>query len=345
MKLDYNGNLQFSRYLGKDTGLGHDKYTGRDIALDRTGNIFIAGSMGVTRVSPDGSRFGTYPNSIIDIEGAYGIALDSADNIYLVGSQAYGALKLTPAGAVLYRNSSLGGRAHDIALDGMNNAYVTGTMGFLKLNPVGSAIKLTSLGGAGFDIAYRDGYVYIVGSTNSASFPSTAGAFDTTYDPSGDAFVAVLDSNGNMVYGSYLGGAGYDAGRSIAVDDEGRIFVTGVTYSSNFPTSANAIDRTLTGIGDAFVAVIDPAGNGASDLLYSTYLGGGDPNVPPYLMPDRGLGISVDEFGAVYLTGETGSADFPPQTQSSPASFTDVFLMKMDLPLDGYKTYLPNVLK
>jgi hypothetical protein len=185
--------------------------------------------------------------------------------------------------------------------------------------------------------------VYITGRTSYPSFPSTAGAYDTTYDPSGDAFVAVLDSSGNVLYATYLGGSGFDAAKSIAVDDGGLIYVTGYTFSSDFPTTQNALDRGLSGIGDAFVTVINPGGNGSADLVYSTFIGGNDPAVPPYLMPDKGYGISVDEFGMVYLTGETGSSDFPPGEASSAGSFTDIFLMKLDLPLGAYTLSLPLI--
>ena len=93
------------------------------------------------------------------------------------------------------------------------------------------------------------------------------------------------------------------------------------------------------------MTVIEPNGNGMSDLLYSTYIGGNDPAVPPYLMPDRGLGIAVDDLGMVYLTGETGSTDFPANSESSSESFTDIFLMKLDLQLEEERIYIPIVLK
>jgi hypothetical protein len=158
----------------------------------------------------------------------------------------------------------------------------------------------------------------------------------------GDAFLAVLNTNGNVVYGTFLGGSGFDEGRSIAVDSMGRVYLTGYTYSSNFPTSLNSMDPTLTGIGDAFITVINPLGKGAADLFYSSFIGGNDPVFSPYLMPDRGLGIALDDVGNVYLTGETGSPDFP---TASSQSFTDAFLIKLKLELGGTKIYLPVIFR
>ena len=345
MKHDYDGDLIFSRYLGTGSGLGHDKYVGRDIAVNSSRNIFVAGSMGVAIITPNGSRIETYPNSTVDSVGAYGIALDAVDNIYLVGSQEYGALKLDPDGEILYHNTLLGGTAYDVALDGLNNAYIAGDFGFMKLDEDGEIQAYTNLGGIGYGVAYKSGLVYITGRTYSTAFPSTTGAFDTTYDPSGEAFVVVLDTSGNVIYGTYLGGSGFETGTSVAVDDGGSIYITGYTFSPDFPTTVLALDRDLSGIGDAFVTVINPNGNGLGDLLYSTFIGGNDPAVPPYLTPDKGYGITLDDLGMVYITGETGSPDFLTGGASSTTGFTDVFLMKLDLPLIVHTLNLPLVIR
>ena len=128
----------------------------------------------------------------------------------------------------------------------------------------------------------------------------------SNYYPS-DAFVAELDASGsNLVYSTYLGGAGADAAYGIAVDSAGHAFVTGFTFSTNFPYTANAKFKKLQCTNsfyfncNAFVTEI--ASNGGA-LVYSTYFGGTN--------YDIGKGIAVDTNGSVYVTGFTASTNFP----------------------------------
>ena len=97
------------------------------------------------------------------------------------------------------------------------------------------------------------GSAYVTGFTFSASYPTTRGAFDTTYDGRTDAFVTKLNASGSaLAYSTFLGGTSGDSGHGIAVRF-GRAFVTGVT-GSNYPTTAGAFDRTFNGgDGDEFV--------------------------------------------------------------------------------------------
>ena len=177
------------------------------------------------------------------------------------------------------------------------------------------------------DIAVDDaGNAYVVGTTYSRQFPVTAGAFDTvlndgraancedglTQKPCPDAFVVKLNGAGQLTYGAYLGGAeknipqtvenlgGNDYGVAVDVDSAGRIYVVGQTNSDDLRTTSGAYDRTFSYIDiglnpDVFLVKINPAGNGASDLLYSTYVGAGFVNTPH--------GMAVDANGVVYVTG------------------------------------------
>ncbi len=103
-----------------------------------------------------------------------------------------------------------------------------------------------------------------------------------------------------LSYSSYLGGSNYDAAYGIVVDASGNLYVTGDTYSTDFPVTAGVFQPTLGGNEDAFVTKINPAG---SALVYSTYLGGSG--------NDAGSGIAVDSSGNAYVTGGTGSSNFP----------------------------------
>jgi hypothetical protein len=113
-------------------------------------------------------------------------------------------------------------------------------------------------------------------------------------------FVAKLDATGRLVYSTYLGGSSDDIGFGIVVDASGAAYVTGYTFSDDFPTTPGAFGQMQGGLYDAFVAKLSADG---SALLYSTYLGGGN--------PDHGADIAVDGQGSVYVTGITQSEDFP----------------------------------
>jgi hypothetical protein len=113
----------------------------------------------------------------------------------------------------------------------------------------------------------------------------------------------------SLVYSTYAGGKVSDYGAGIAVDSAGNAFVAGTTQSSDFPTTANAIQPTLggaTGRFNAFVLAVNPQGTA---FVYSSYLGGN------YF--DQGMGIALDASGNAYITGSASSPNFP----TTPGSF------------------------
>lgn len=189
----------------------------------------------------------------------------------------------------------------------------------------------TYLGGSGGAVASAiavdaSGNAYVTG-VALTGFPVTAGALqsaDEAGQPTidGNAFVAKLNASGTaLVYATYLGGSGNatpnpemgDGGNAIAVDAEGDAYVTGYTWSSNFPVTQGALQTTNTAAANngsnAFVAELNPTG---SALIYSTYLGGnGTPADTDYDAGEIGYGIAVDASGNAYVAGETYSTDFP----------------------------------
>jgi hypothetical protein len=165
----------------------------------------------------------------------------------------------------------------------------------------------TYLGGRGDDEGFgiavdAAGNAYVTGHTASTNFPTTPGAFQTTFGGGfGDAFVSKLNAAGSaLLYSTYLGGSTDDLGSGIAIDASGDAYVTGHTDSSNFPTTAGAFQTTSGGFTDAFVSKLNTVG---SALLYSTYLGGSD--------GELGNSIAVDASGNAYVTGQTNSTNFP----------------------------------
>jgi methyl-accepting chemotaxis protein len=210
------------------------------------------------------------------------------------------------------------------------------------LNSPSAALALsTFLGGTDYDLASSvavdaSGNVYITGNTNSkADFPILNSA-QPILNGLGDAFVAKFSPNGALLWSTYLGGSQNDAVNAIAVDASGNVYVTGYTFSPNFPTTAGAAQKHFLGSEDAFVAKYSTNGT----LMYSTFLGGSS--------FDYGNGITVDAAGHVYVTGTTGSADFPTTpgvAQSKFGGFSDAFVAELDTAKGGtaglvYSTYL-----
>jgi len=187
-----------------------------------------------------------------------------------------------------------------------------------------------------------DGNAYVTGSTSSSNFPMAASTPFQDYNKGGsDAFVTKLNSEGTaLVYSTYLGGSGNDEGLGIAVDISGNAYVTGSTYSNDFPKAGTPapFQGTLSGGSgsDAFVTKLNSEGTA---LVYSTYLGGGS--------NDYGQGIAVDSPGNAYVTGYTDSSNFPMVAgdtpfQDSNKGGSDVFVTKINsegTELD-YSTYL-----
>src|SRR5262249_25520413 len=150
----------------------------------------------------------------------------------------------------------------------------------------------------------RLGDAYVTGYTQSTDFPTTPGAFQTACAGScayQDAFVTELSPTGSaLVYSTYLGGSNYEYGFGIAVDASGDAYVTGQTFSTDFPTTPGDFQsncgNNCSADGDAFVTELNPTG---SALAYSTYLGGSS--------YDNGYGIAVDASGNAYVAGLTES--------------------------------------
>ena len=297
-KVSGTGSLLWSTYLG-----GSGTEAGYGISVDGLGNAFVAGrttsSNFPTTGGFDTSLGGTEDAFITKVSGAGALLWSS----YLGGSGKDNASSIATDGSgdvfvVGYTESSnfptTGG--FDTALNGTSDAFVT------KVSGAGALLWSSYLGGAGSEganrVAANAGNAYIVGSTTSSDFPTTGG-FDTALGGLKDAFVAKVTGGGSLAWSSYLGGSGLDDGYGIAVDSSGDAFVTGETASSDFPTAGGFQATYGGGTADGFVAKISSSGS----LLWSSYLGGSG--------YDYGDSIAVDGSGDAYVTGETGSTNFP----------------------------------
>ena len=331
---DYNPNFMlmidpgYSTYLG-----GSDGDIGQSITVDSSGNVYITGltqssdfptqkpyqdskaggdwDAFVTKLNSSGSTltYSTYLGGSSLDEGL-GIAVDSFGNAYVAGR--------TNSSDFPTQNpfqSSYGGGNYD--------CFVT------KLNSSGNALTYsTYIGGSNEDDSRgvavdSEGNAYIAGMTESAYFPIQNPLQSSYGGGQCDAFVTKLNDSGNaLTYSTYLGGNGVDYCEGIVVDSFGNVYVTGRTYSSNFPTQ-NSYDDSLGGGSDAFVTKLNSLGN---ELVYSTYIGGSD-------SADHGFGIAVDGSGNAYLTGKTNSSDFPTQNpfqDSHGGGNEDAFVTKLN---------------
>ncbi|MBV9278989.1 MAG: SBBP repeat-containing protein [Chloroflexi bacterium] len=277
------------------------------LRLDDEGNLVLQGSPG-TLVESKPSIYQEIGRTRQVVAGRY-VILGPHDVGFRVAP--YDAARPLIIDPVLLSSTYLGGSANDqasgIAVDGAGDAYITG-------------------------------------STESSSFPVSNALYTTAAAPPG-AFVAKLNSAGTaLLYSTYLGGAGDDAGSGIAVDSQGDAVLTGVTKSANFPTvnglstPTDCLPSTLAPAGSglcgeykAFVAKLNPAGNG---LVFSTYIADSC-NAAAALVADCddfGLGIATDSQGSAYVTGQAfsdGLVVTPGAFQPVHRGIADAFVTKL----------------
>jgi len=332
-KISADGStLVYSTYVG---GSGND--SGNAIAVNSAGNAFVTGGTAssdfpvtgsadqqtygggsldafVLELATSGSMtFSTYVGgSGTDV--ATGIAVDGSGNTYIAGSTTSTNFPVV--------NSIQG------TIAGASNGFVT------KLHSAGtSLVYSTYLGGGTGDLASAialdsSNNAYVTGATENSSFPTTSGVFQSSCGTAAncngsiyDAFVSVIKADGSgFVYSTFLGGSGADQGIGIAVDSSGDAYITGSTQSSDFPTQS-AVQSTYGGVQDAFVSALNPQGTA---LLYSTYLGGSQ--------TDGGAGIAIDSNKNAYITGQTGSSNFPTAsaTQATLGGGNDAFVTELN---------------
>jgi hypothetical protein len=324
-KLNAAGSaLVYSTYLG-----GSVSDHGNAIALDSAEDAYLTGST-------CSSDFPTVSPLQAGLKGVCDgfVAELSAAGSSLVYSTYLGGSGTNASG------TNLSDEGTGIAVDSSGAAYVTGgtwSTDFPTVNPIqgyggdedaflckisanGSALVYsTYLGGSGQDggsgIAVdSSGNAYVIGSTLSSDFPAVNAFQPANHTPMyGTAFVAKLNSAGSaLVYSTYLGGSTMELGAGIAVDTSGNAYLTGATWSTNFPTvnPMQAANNSKYGGSNAFIAKMNPAG---SALVYSTYLGGSGHlfNLAPSGGGDSAYGIAIDSAGVAFVAGLTGSLDFP----------------------------------
>ncbi len=342
-KVDSSGNITLVTTIsGKAVDEAHA------IALDSIGNIYIAGSTTspnfptlrplqstaasgttgfIVKLSPSGGViYATYFGGTMGVSSVNGIAVDSANNIYVTGnttstdfphtaglpaSQVSNASTSTIAGAFFAKISSAGDRIlYSGVLASNQHACGAGSTCFLSaIFTTGVAIAVDGTGSA-----------YVAGNTFGTGLPTTGaalrasgiGAFVAKVNALGTAmtYVTLLGSANNLPGGAFSNSAPGNLVAAIAADDSGNAYISGSTTDSNFPVTAGAFQGRLAGIApgggfpppssDAFVAKLNPAG---SAMVWATFLGGSS--------ADAARTIAVDSRTNVWVSGTTSSNDFP----------------------------------
>ncbi len=304
-KFSINGeSLVYSTYLGGsgiDRGYGitlDDEYcayvTGetRSINFPITPGAFqtTRGYMFVTKIAADGGSLiysSFLGNSNTDI--SYDIAVDPQGSAYVIGRTTSTVLPTTPgAFQTTLPNTTGSGFITKVSPNGASLIYSTYLGGSFSESCLGIALD-------------TQGHAYVTGTTESADFPVTPGAFQTTFNEQ-EAFITKLAIDGSsLVYSTFLGGSDIDYGYGIALDTLGNAYVTGVTNSFDFPVTPGAFQTTKgPANGQPYVSKLSPSGD---SLIGSTYLGGSTASTV--------RDINTDIQGHVYITGSTSASDFP----------------------------------
>lgn len=309
--------------------------SGSAIAYDSaTGNVFITGETDGSTLTITGGAQTSYGGGSTDgflarvrpsagagsslLYSTYigGSGTDSGGGIAVSGTDAYvsGTTTSSDLGTVGGSQASSGGGQDAFA--GKYDTAVTGTTSLSYLSYLGgsntesgTAIAVNSSGNA-----------YITGFTSSTNFPTSSGALQTSLSSGTDAFVTEVSSTGSsVIYSTYLGGSGTDAGRGIQVDGSGYAYIAGGTDSTDFPLQS-AAQSSIGGNSDGFISKLDTTG---SFLVYSSYLGG--------TAFEQCNGIALDSSGDAFVAGNTESSDFPTSTGSLQTSYggsQDAFVTK-----------------
>ena len=369
-------SLVYSSYIGGTGGTPALADFGNAVAADANGNAYVtgitfsppnAGPVFALTDFPVMNAFQATPNDAID-GNAFLTRIDTtkSGNASLIYSTYLGGTGAN-AGALGFADAGFG-----VAVDSSSNAYIIGATsstdfpttasGLQTTSPTGnvsgtafvtridttksgnaSMVYSTYLGGEtsdfGVGIALGPSNVaYATGGTHSLLFPTTTGAFQTTGNSKGVAFVSLLDTGkagaASLQYSTFLGGTNGDTGNAIRADGTGNAYLVGSTASLNFPVTSGALEPVLpAGPGVGFVTKINPGGNGAADLVYSTYFGGSAAT------QEQGFSIALDASSPpnAYITGQTFStaSSFPVfpagAFQTNLNGISDAFIAKLTL--------------
>jgi hypothetical protein len=338
--------LALSSYLG---------YSQQDVAYaighDRFGFLYIAGTTQSSDLLIAGPAFQPTPGGLTDlflmkIDPNVDPSIQIVFSTFIGGSlnDAFGGMTVSPDGQVFITGSTMSGNfpaanaaQSTIAEGTTSDAFVCWFDTFQTL------LYSSYLGGSsndyGYGIAYdsNTGRIWVTGGTQSDDFPNIVGTTGGRIG-SQDIFVTGIDPSrvgaDTRVYSTYLGGTGFDTGRSIAVAPDGTLWVAGGSYSFDARIVGNSYQPGYGGGGDAYVAHLNPA-LGADALLYSTYLGGDN--------LEEARNVVVDSAGRAIVSGYTISSNFPTTSNALQRAYggnTDAFISIIDPSISDHSAQL-----
>lgn len=273
-------------------------------------------------IDPVVRTFSSYLGST-STEYPYASAIDESGFVYVTGYTMSAAFPVTSG-------------AYQTTISTTPDAFVT------KFNASGSGLVFsTFLGGNNSDYTIgievdNSNNIYVAGYTYSSNFPTTAGAFRTTVVATPDVFATKISAAGNsLIYSTYIGGSSTEIAYGMSIDNNGHMYITGYTNSSNYPTTTGAYRTTQVAGIDVFLTKVSTNGQ---TLSYSTYLGGSS--------SEYAYGVAVDNNGSAYVTGYTASSNFPTTAGAYHTVYTatDVFVTKFNPTGSGlvYSTLMPG---
>jgi hypothetical protein len=345
--------LSYSTYLG-----GNERDTPSGLFVDSSGNAYVVGTTSSTNFPTStvyNNAFQTFSNAVAnggssgflskistssslpglqgllystylsgsDSDGSAAVAADAQGNAYITGTASSTDFPITPG--AFQTSISLG---DDVAYVTRLDTTQAGNASLVYSSYLGGT---GTQGGEGNAIAVDSSFnAYVGGGTSVADFPVTHSAFMTSQPAAGYimGFVArfntAISGTNSLVYSTYLGGSNVSGNfvYGIAADGAGDAYVTGSTYTNNYPITNGAPQVVQNGVSNAIVTVVNPAGTG---LLFSSYWGG--------VSNDQGNALTLDTASPpnVYFAGQTKSGDFPISSeafQTTLKGLSDAFITK-----------------
>jgi hypothetical protein len=312
----------YASYLGgRSDDYGAENAYGIDV--DSEGNAYVGGAS-MSQMFPATRRYGPTEN------GGFVVKINSTGAEKLYAATFTGldilAVKLT-TGNQLYALALSGAEPRGFVNLGIHGGGYTDAA-ILKLDPQGTLLWARYIGGSDMEMPRglavdAAGNVYIAGFTTSTNFPTTSNAVQRNYSAGFEGFVAKLNSQGDVIYSTYLGGESSQTTLGIAVDAQERAVITGTAVSETVGTVMPTKRFGSGGASDVFVCRLNAAG---SALDWLTLMGGSS--------RDAAIAVQLDSSGGIVLLGSTESADFPitnSAVQTNLLGGADLFVMRLSL--------------
>jgi hypothetical protein len=352
---DVNGNAYVTGLTASSPGVLESNFPITTASAFQTtlgssdGNAFVT-RIDTTKSGSASLAYSTYlggsganaATSIIQLgDMAQGIAVGSSENAYVVGITSSTDFPMTSPTPNGYKTTAPAAVANGTIFVARIDTSGTQT-------PAASLVYSTYLGGDNYDLSTAialkpaSTVAYVTGTTESTNFPTfptvAPGPYQTTGTTGGTAFLSTIDTGqtggASLTYSTFLGGAQTTA-FGIAVDAASNAYIVGGTSSSSYPLTPGAFQLQFAAgaRGEGFITKINPAGNGAADLVYSSLFGGSGNGASP----DTIAGVALDSQQNAYITGVTFSpaATFPVfpagAFQTTLSGLSDAFIAKLTL--------------